>query len=636
MQHRDEIGHVLNAINSMCKFYAGGCIEALQVLLSKAGPVVAEFLAAAAPVVVAILVGVGIYEGLKKLCGWLGSGGLFGLCNLYIDPSGAVLDTMGNPISGATATLLEQPLAADPFTPVAPSSGAIEPAENPEKTGASGQFDWNALAGTYEVEASASGCHAPGEESQPNVFTSPFVLPPPAVGLTLTLECPGGTAPTPKVTGLSISGGATAGGNVVDILGEGLANVTSVHFGGNVSVHVQSLSPYAVAVVAPAGSGTVDITVSGPGGTSATAEGDHYTYSAPAVTENSPVVESVGPNNGPLSGGTVVTIKGSHLDGAFSVDFGGTASTQVTPTSENEVQAVAPAAVFAERVDVTVTTASGGSAPTLADSFTYGSPPPSVATSVTLTPSPNPVTVSQAVGLTAVVAPTDGGGSVAFYADGSSTPISGCGAQTLSRVGANYEATCSTTGLAAGSHTLKALYTGDAELRRSSGSANLSVSNLAEPPGGGSTTGSGANPNTQTGTGTKTATSTAASGGVSLAGSTITVQGSDAATIKLSCAGTAACSGKLTLTAKRTTKKGKKKHTKPETIGTASFSISAGKTATVKLTLNAAGETRLSAGHGHLNGTLTIFKTSPSPSNTQTKSVHLVQQKATKAKKRKK
>ncbi|HEY7830946.1 MAG TPA: IPT/TIG domain-containing protein [Solirubrobacteraceae bacterium] len=556
--------------------------------------------------------------------------------NLFIDPSGAIVDTQGNPISGATATLLEQPLAADPFTPVAPSSGVIEPAENPEATKASGQFDWNALAGTYEVEASAPGCHAPGEESQPNVFTSPFVLPPPAVGLTLTLECAGGTAPTPKVTGLSTSEGATAGGSMVDILGEGLTDVTSVHFGANASVHVQSLSPYAVAAVAPAGTnGTVDVTVSGPGGTSATSEIDHYTYSVPVVTEKSPVIESVGPNNGPLSGGTVVTIKGSHLDGAFSVDFGGTASTQVAPISENELQAVAPAAAFAERVDVTVTTSSGGSAPTLADSFTYGSPPPPVATSVTLTPSPNPVTPGQTVELTATATPTDGGGAVAFYADGSSTPISGCGAQTLSLAGARYQATCSTTGLAVGSHTLSATYFGDASYAGSSGSTNLSVSSSPESTGGRSTTGGG-NPNPQIGTGTKTATSTAASGSVSLAGSTISVQGSGVAVVKFTCTGTSTCSGKLTLTARRTTKKGKKKHTNTHTIGTTTFSISAGKTATIKITLNAIGRELLSAAHGHLNATLTILKSSPSPAVTQTATVHLALQKATKTKKGKK
>jgi len=84
------------------------------------------------------------------------------------------------------------------------------------------------------------------------------------------------------------------------------------------------------------------------------------------------------------------------------------------------------------------------------------------------------------------------------------------------------------------------------------------------------------------------------------------------------------------------TKNGKKKHTKTQTIGTATFSIPAGKTETVKLTLNAAGKTLLGAAHGHLNAQLTIRKSSPAPAATQTASVHLALRKATKMKKGKK
>lgn len=81
---------------------------------------------------------------------------------------------------------------------------------------------------------------------------------------------------------------------------------------------------------------------------------------------------------------------------------------------------------------------------------------------------------------------------------------------------------------------------------------------------------------------------TAVSGSVSLAHSAITVQDGEA-TVKLTCASTATCSGKLTLTAKITTKKGNAKHTKTLTIGTATFSIPAGKTVAITLKLNGAG-----------------------------------------------
>jgi Bacterial Ig-like domain (group 3)/IPT/TIG domain/Concanavalin A-like lectin/glucanases superfamily len=402
------------------------------------------------------------------------------LWNLWIDPSGTVVDTTGNPIQGAEATLLGEVSGTGAFAALEPSGGAIEPAENPEQTSASGQFDWDALAGTYEVEASAPGCHAPGQAGQANVFTSPFVIPPPAVGLMLTLECPATTAPVPKITGLSVSSGSTAGGNVVDILGEGLAGVRTVHFGPNISVHVQPLSAYAVAAIVPAGTGTVDVTASGAGGTSVTGESDRYTYAAPLVSESSPVVESVAPNTGPLSGGTVVTIKGNHLGGALAVQFAGASSTQVTPISASEVRAVAPAAAFPARVDITVTTSAGSSAPTLADGFVYGSPPPPVATGVALTPSQGAAPLGQAITLEAIVAPTDGGGSVAFYADGSSTPLGNCGAQALTMKDGVYKASCSTSSLVIGSHALSATYSGDASYAESSGATSVLVTHTAE------------------------------------------------------------------------------------------------------------------------------------------------------------
>jgi len=101
---------------------------------------------------------------------------------------------------------------------------------------------------------------------------------------------------------------------------------------------------------------------------------------------------------------------------------------------------------------------------------------------------------------------------------------------------------------------------------------------------------------------------------------------SGAAGFKVTCRGTATCSGKLTLMVKIPFKKGKK--TKTTTIGTTTFSVPPGKTATIKLELNAAGKALLSADHGRLGATLSILKSSPAPSQTHTDSVHLVQQKA--------
>jgi hypothetical protein len=117
---------------------------------------------------------------------------------------------------------------------------------------------------------------------------------------------------------------------------------------------------------------------------------------------------------------------------------------------------------------------------------------------------------------------------------------------------------------------------------------------------------------------------------VALGESTITIQ-NGGAEVRLTCDGTGMCRGKLALTAKGTAKKGKK--VKAETIGTASFSLPWGTTATVRLMLNAAGKALLSADHGRLGAKLSILKSSPAPSQARTYSVHLTQRKVPKAKK---
>ncbi len=125
---------------------------------------------------------------------------------------------------------------------------------------------------------------------------------------------------------------------------------------------------------------------------------------------------------------------------------------------------------------------------------------------------------------------------------------------------------------------------------------------------------------------------TAAAGKLSLDGTTIEVQSAGKAAVKLTCTGNAGCAGKLTLVAKTTAKKGKRKHVKTQTVATSSFSIQAGQTVTVKLALSGAGRKLLDAAHGHLGATLTISQTSPAPGSIQSMSVHLAQQKAKKAK----
>lgn len=119
-------------------------------------------------------------------------------------------------------------------------------------------------------------------------------------------------------------------------------------------------------------------------------------------------------------------------------------------------------------------------------------------------------------------------------------------------------------------------------------------------------------------------------GVISLDGSAVAVKSTGGTGVKLTCAGNTTCVGKLTLTARVTTRKGRKKQTKLETIGHASFSIAPGATATVNVKLNGAGRAQLNAAHGHLAATLALARTSPGPGSTTDKTVHLTLQKAKK------
>ena len=409
------------------------------------------------------------------LCPSIGSFNPFG-CSEKVDPSGTVVDTAGNPLSGATATILTQPGGQGAFVPVDQSSGAITPATNPETTGATGAFDWDAIAGAYEVSATAPNCHAPGAPDQPTVTTPAFLIPPPKVGLVLTMECPAAAAPAPVVSAIAPSVGPASGGTVVDITGTGLATATEVDFAGKPATQLQVLSPFAIRAIAPVGSGTADVTVKTAGGTSATSAADQFTYLQPIVAAGGPTVSSLSPTTGPLTGGTVVTIDGTHLNGANAVYFGANAAATFTQISPTEIQATAPAAAFSSRVDVTVTTSVGTSPTSAADVYAYGAAPAPAASALTVAAAPNPAVHGTTVTLTATVTSTDGGGSVAFFADGAANPLSACDAQPLTPVaGAHFTATCTTSTLATADHTISAVYSGDIDNAASNNSTSVSV-----------------------------------------------------------------------------------------------------------------------------------------------------------------
>jgi hypothetical protein len=83
----------------------------------------------------------------------------------------------------------------------------------------------------------------------------------------------------PEVFTVSPTTGSSAGGKTVRIKGSGFVNPTAVTFGGRPAMILGTNSKFTrISVKAPAGTGTVQITVTTPNGTSALTPGDQFTY----------------------------------------------------------------------------------------------------------------------------------------------------------------------------------------------------------------------------------------------------------------------------------------------------------------------------------------------------------------------
>jgi hypothetical protein len=180
----------------------------------------------------------------------------------------------------------------------------------------------------------------------------------------------------PTITALNPSKGPLAGGNTVTITGTNLTGATEVKFGANAvscpSASCALDSATQLTAKAPAGTGTVNVTVTTPGGTSADTAADDYTYVA------LPTVTAVNPNKGPLAGGNSVTVTGTNLQEA-TFKFGANSATSVV-VNPGGTSATMNAPSGTGTVSVIATTPGGESANTAADDYTYVAAPTVVTT----------------------------------------------------------------------------------------------------------------------------------------------------------------------------------------------------------------------------------------------------------------
>ncbi|PIF35615.1 uncharacterized protein (TIGR03437 family) [Delftia sp. 60] len=266
--------------------------------------------------------------------------------------------------------------AADRFTYVAaPTLTAISPAAGPVAGGTA-----VTLTGTGFSAAPATGAVRFGAAAAAYTVLSDTQItamaPAGAAGtVDVTVATIGGTsaasagdrftyAEAPTVASLAPATGPSAGGTQVTLTGTHLSAASTVKFGHQYASGVSVLSDTQLTAISPPGSGTVDLTVTSPGGTSAVTGSARFSYAgAPAIT-------GLSTQRGPASGGSSVILSGSDFTGATAVRFGAVQATGFTVDSATRITATAPAG-SPGTVAVSVTTPEGTSPASATAQFSY-------------------------------------------------------------------------------------------------------------------------------------------------------------------------------------------------------------------------------------------------------------------------
>ncbi|MFE0375228.1 IPT/TIG domain-containing protein [Streptomyces inhibens] len=239
---------------------------------------------------------------------------------------------------------------------MAPVISSISPTSGPAAGGTAVTINGSGFTGATSVKFGTVAASSFTLVSDAQITTT---APAGSGPVAVTVVTPGGTSngvtytylAAPVITSLSPVQGPAAGGTSVLVNGSGFTSATSVKF-GSATASFSVVGDNQIAATAPAGAGAVAVTVISPGGTS---NGVTYTYVvAPALT-------LVLPNKGTTAGGNSVTLNGSNLTGATSVDFGSRTAV-ITSNTATQITVTAPTAPAAP-VSVSVTTPGGTSAP---------------------------------------------------------------------------------------------------------------------------------------------------------------------------------------------------------------------------------------------------------------------------------
>jgi hypothetical protein len=120
----------------------------------------------------------------------------------------------------------------------------------------------------------------------------------------------------PTVTGVNPNAGPTSGGTSVVITGTNFTGATAIYFDGSLATSFTVNSATQITAASPAGTGTVDVTVTTAGGTSATSSADQFTYLALTTTT---LVDN-GPNPSTVGQSVSFTATVSSSNGSMPID----------------------------------------------------------------------------------------------------------------------------------------------------------------------------------------------------------------------------------------------------------------------------------------------------------------------------
>jgi len=250
-----------------------------------------------------------------------------------------------------------------------------------------------------------------------------------------------------------------------------------------------STSTSPVHVYSTAGTYSVSLKVTGPGGTNTKTLASYVKVSAPATVDSAP------PS---VPGSLVATASGSttiNLRWNASTDDKGVAGYQIercqgaTCTAFVQIATsagttysnagLAAGTSYGYRVRATDAAGRLSAYSNTARATTAASATTRSVTTTTLTATPNPSLTGAAVTMTATVTGNAPTGTVKFTDNGIS--ISGCSAIVLAGTGNVRKGTCTTSALVAGSHVLAASYTGDALNLASAGNPITQVVSAPAP-----------------------------------------------------------------------------------------------------------------------------------------------------------